>query len=42
MVGTGGVIYVPEDAATTCSSHCTDIGFALESVVIMAASVGCV
>jgi hypothetical protein len=41
-VGTGGAIYVPRDAAATCSSHCNDIGLALNSVVIMASNVGCV
>jgi hypothetical protein len=42
MVGTSGPIYVPKDAATTCSTHCKDIGLALSSVVIMANTVGCV
>jgi hypothetical protein len=42
MVGTGGAIYVPKDAATTCAGHCNEIGLPLGSVVIMANSVGCV
>ena len=41
-VGTSGAIYVPKDAATTCSAHCNEIGLALNSVVIMANNVGCV
>ncbi|HMG20602.1 MAG TPA: hypothetical protein VK607_04765 [Kofleriaceae bacterium] len=41
-VGTGGAFYVPKDAASTCSSHCSEIGLGLNSVVIMANNVGCV
>jgi len=41
-VGTSGAIYVPKDAAATCSAHCNEIGLALNSVVIMANNVGCV
>lgn len=41
-VGTSGSIYVPKDAAATCSAHCHEIGLALNSVVIMANNVGCV
>jgi hypothetical protein len=41
-VGSGGMIYVPKDAAATCSGHCNEIGLALNSVVIMANNVGCV
>src|SRR4051812_39243714 len=41
-VGTYGAIYVPRDAAVTCSAHCASIGLPLGSVVIMANSVGCV
>lgn len=38
----GSQIYVPADAATTCAMHCQNIGLRLESVVIMASTVGCV
>ena len=41
-VGTTGSVYVPKDAAATCSSHCNEIGLTLNSVVIMANNVGCV
>lgn len=41
-VGTDAAIYVPKDAAATCTSHCNEIGLALNSVVIMANNVGCV
>jgi hypothetical protein len=41
-VGTEGGVYVPKDAASTCSTHCNEIGLALNSVVIMANNVGCV
>jgi len=33
---------LPKDAAQTCASHCSTIGMALNSVVIMADNVGCV
>ena len=39
-VGTGGVFYVPKDAAGTCAAHCNEIGLTLGSVVIMANNVG--
>jgi len=41
-VGTSASVYVPKDAAATCSAHCHEIGLALNSVVIMANNVGCV
>jgi hypothetical protein len=41
-VGTTGSVYVPKDAAATCSTHCNEIGLTLNSVVIMADNVGCV
>ena len=41
-VGTTGSVYVPKDAAATCSTHCNEIGLTLNSVVIMANNVGCV
>ena len=41
-VGTQAGIYVPKDAAATCSVQCHDIGLALDSVVVMANNVGCV
>ena len=41
-VGSGGMVYVPKDAAATCAGHCNEIGLPLNSVVIMANNVGCV
>jgi hypothetical protein len=41
-VGTSSWVSVPADAASTCAQHCASIGGVLDSVVIMASSVGCV
>lgn len=41
-VGINGPNYVPKDAASTCAGHCSELGLALNSVVIMASNVGCV
>ncbi len=41
-VGTSGGIYVPRDAAQSCTAKCSSIGLGLNSVVIMANNVGCV
>lgn len=41
-VGTTLAVYVPKDAAATCTEHCSTIGLPLASVVIMANNVGCV
>jgi hypothetical protein len=39
---TVGAVLVPKTSAATCSTQCHDIGLTLDSVVIMAANVGCV
>lgn len=41
-VGTGGGVYVPPTAATTCHAQCQSIGLDLGAVVVMANNVGCV
>jgi hypothetical protein len=41
-VGTDRAIYLPKDAAATCTHHCQEIGLSLNSVVIMGSNVGCV
>lgn len=38
----GANVAVPHDAASSCASQCSEIGLALDSVVIMANNVGCV
>ncbi len=38
----GSRLDVPKDSAATCTNFCHDLGLPLESVVIMASTVGCV
>lgn len=38
----GSRVQVPEDAATTCSEQCSNIGLTMTAVAIMANNVGCV
>ncbi len=38
----GASFAVPSDAASSCAAQCSEIGLALDSVVIMANNVGCV
>ena len=38
----GSRVQVPEDAATTCSQQCSNIGLTMTAVAIMANNVGCV
>ena len=41
-VGTHGGIYVPKDAAAQCVDQCRNAGMLLNSMVVMANTVGCV
>jgi hypothetical protein len=41
-VGVGERVEIPKDSATKCSSLCGTIGLTLDSVVVMASTVGCV
>jgi hypothetical protein len=38
----GSSINVPSNAASTCETHCRDIGLELSAVAIMANNVGCI
>jgi hypothetical protein len=41
-VGVGERVEIPKDSATKCSSLCGSISLTLDSVVVMASTVGCV
>ena len=39
---TSGLVSVPKDTATTCRTHCSQLGLRMSAVVIILNSAGCV